>query len=99
MKATENRRSTTRLLVSFVKSYKVVTSSTIGHWIKTILASADDDTSAFSAHSTQCASASKAVATISADMLLRAAGWSEESIFRRFYDRPVALTNQMCFLY
>ena len=97
LKATENLRSTTRLLVSFVKPYKAVTSSTIGHWIKTVLASAGIDTSVFSAHSTCCASASKAITTISADMLIRAAGWSQESTFRKFYDRPVALTNQMCF--
>ena len=54
LKATENPRNTTRLLVSFVKPYKAVTSSTIGRWIKTVLASADIDTSAFSAHSTRC---------------------------------------------
>ena len=97
LKATENLRSTTRLLVSFVKPYKAVTSSTIGRWIKTVLASASIDTSVFSAHSTRYASASKAITTISADMLIRAAGWSQESTFRKFYDRPVALTNQMCF--
>ena len=62
-----------------------------------MLASAGIDTSVFSAYNTRCASASKAITTISADMLIRAAGWSQESTFRKFYDRPVALTNQMCF--
>ena len=62
-----------------------------------MLAPADIGTSVFSAHSTRCASASKAIATISADMLLRAAGWSEESTFQKFYGIPFALTNQMCF--
>ena len=57
-------------LVSFVKPYKAVTSSMIGHWTKTVLASADIDVSVFSAHSTRCASASKAIATISVDMLI-----------------------------
>ena len=97
MKATENLRSTTRLLVSFVKPYKAVTSSTLGRRIKTVLASADIDTSVFSAHSTRCASASRAIAMIFADMLIRTAGWSEESTYRKFYDRPVALTNQIFF--
>ena len=72
-----------------------MTSSTIGRWLKTVLASAGIDTKMYSAHSTRCASTSKAVATVSADMIIRAAGWNEESTFRKFYDRPVALTNQM----
>ena len=70
LKATENLRSTTRLLVSSVKPYKAVISSMIGRWTKTVLASADIDISVFSAHSTRCASASKAIATISAGMLI-----------------------------
>ena len=95
LKATENCRNSTSLLVSFIKPYKAVTSSTIGHWLKTVLASAGIDTKMYSAHSTRCASTSKAVATVSADMIIRTAGWNEESTFRKFYDRPVALTNQM----
>ena len=78
LKETEYLRSTTRLLVSFIKPYNAVTSSTIGRWIKTVLDSADIDTSVFLAHSTRCASASKVIATISADMLIQTDGWSEE---------------------
>ena len=95
LKATEQCRNSTSLLVSFIKPYKAVTSSTIGRWLKSVLASAGIDTDMYSAHSTRCASTSKAVATVSADMIIRTAGWNEESTFRKFYDRPVALTNQM----
>ena len=69
-KATEMLRSTIRLLVSKFKHYKAVTSSTIARWIYTVFASTDIDTSVFSAHSTRCASASKAIATIFADILI-----------------------------
>ena len=37
LKATENLRNSTRLLVSYIKPYRAVTSSTIGRWIKTML--------------------------------------------------------------
>ena len=49
----------------------------------------------FSAHSTRCAAASKAATSITADIVLKTAGWTEESTFRRFYKKPVAITNQM----
>ena len=39
-KATENLRNSTRLLVSYIKPYRAVTSSTIGRWIKTMLGQA-----------------------------------------------------------
>jgi hypothetical protein len=36
-----------------------------------------------------------AAAAVSVDFVLAIAGWSAESTFRKFYNRPVALTNQM----
>ena len=92
LKATENLRNSTRLLVSYIKPYRAVTSSTIGRWIKTMLGQAGIDTELFSAHSTRCASTSKAIAFVSTDVILATA---EESTFRKFYNKPVALTNQM----
>ena len=95
LKATENLRNSTRLLVSYIKPYRAVTSSTVGHWIKTMLGQAGVDTEQFSAHSTRCASTSKAIASVSSDVILASAGWTEESTFRKFYNKPVAVTNQM----
>ena len=37
----------------------------------------------------------KAAASIPVDIILATAGWKEESTFRRFYNKPVAVTNQM----
>jgi hypothetical protein len=50
----------------------------------------------FIAHGTRSASTGKAAAAaLSVDHILATAGWSAESTFRKFYNRPVALTNQM----
>ena len=60
-----------------------------------MLGQAGIDTELFSAHSTRCASTSKAIASVSTDVILATAGWTEESTFRKFYNKPVAVTNQM----
>jgi len=92
---TKGIRNSTKLLVSYIKPYKEVTSSTIGRWVKTALGQAGSDTGVFSAHSTRCASTSKALMSVSTDVILATAGWNEESTFRKFYNKPIAVTNQM----
>ena len=72
-----------------------MTSSTIGRWIKIVLGQAGIDTERFSGHSTRCASTSKALLSVSTDVILATAGWTGDSTFRKFYDKPVAVTNQM----
>ena len=91
LKATENLRNSTRLLVSYIKPYGAVASSTIGRWIKTMLGQAGIDAELFSAHSTRCASPSKGITSVSTDVILATAGWTGVHI----YNKPVALTNQM----
>ena len=70
LKATENLRNSTRLLVSYIKPYRAVTSSTIGRWIKPMLGQEGIDTELFSAHSTRYASTSIATASDSTDVFL-----------------------------
>ena len=60
-----------------------------------MLGQAGVDTEIFSRHSTRCASTSKALMSVSTDVILATAGWTEESTFRKFYNKPVAVTNQM----
>ena len=60
-----------------------------------MLGQAGINTEQFSADSTRCASTSKAIASVSTDVILATAGWTEESTFRKFYNKPVAVTNQM----
>jgi hypothetical protein len=87
-------RTSTRLFVSYIKPYGAVTSSTIGRWLKGVLQRAGIDTQLFSAHSTRCAATSKAATSVAADVILKTAGWAEECTFRRFYKKPVAITDQ-----
>lgn len=72
-----------------------MTSSTIWRWIKIVLGQAGTDTERFSGHSTRCASTRKALLSVSTDVILATAGWTEESTFRKFYNEPVAVSNQM----
>lgn len=92
---TEKLRNSTKLLVSFIKSHRAMTSSTIWRWIKIVLGQAGTDTERFSGHSTRCASTRKALLSVSTDVILATAGWTEESTFRKFYNEPVAVSNQM----
>ena len=95
LRATEKLRNSSKLPVSYIKTYKVVTSSTTGRWIKTLLGQEGVDTEIFSGHSTSCASTSNALMSVSTDVILATAGWTEESTFQEFYNKPVAVTNQM----
>ena len=53
------------------------------------------DTKTFKAHSVRGASASAAAsAGLTTNQIMKAADWSSESVFQRFYYRPVS-TNQI----
>ena len=62
---------------------------TISHWIKATLGRAGVDTKTFSAHSTRSASTSHAATRgVPVCDILKAANWSSQSTFERFYYRP-----------
>ena len=82
------RGEETRLFVSFIKPHRVVTSSSIARWLKTILEEAGIDTSIFGAHSTRGASAAAKAGVTTGD-ILKAAKWNSESVFQRFYHKSV----------
>ena len=84
------RTKSNGLFISVRKPHKPVTSATIGHWMKKVMTSAGIDTSIFSAHSTRGASTSKAkqMGTSISD-ILKAANWTSEATFGRFYNRPI----------
>ena len=82
------RRKETKLLVAISKPHKAVSSSTVARWIKSLLEASGIDVSIFSAHSVRGASSSAAASTgISTAEILKAANWSSESVFQRFYYR------------
>jgi integrase len=75
------------LFISLKRPHKPVGSSTLGRWIKQCLISAGVNGD-FGAHSTRGSAASKAArAGVSIDQILKAASWSSELVFDRFYHR------------
>ena len=72
-----------------IKPHRAVGSSTIARWLKSTLEAAGVDTSIFSAHSVRGASSSKAANMgNTTNEILRAADWSSESVFQKFYHKP-----------
>lgn len=94
---TADRRSganSSLLFIGAVRPYKPVTGSTIGRWIKDLLAEAGVNTAVFSAHSTRSAASSAAVAKgAPIDSILKTASWASESTFTAFYRREVTATD------
>ena len=79
----------TALLLSYVKPFAPVGSTTVGRWIKNLLEQSGVNTSVFKAHSTRAASASKANQTVRIDAVLKHISWSTESTFRKFHQKPI----------
>ena len=80
------RGKETKLLVAMIKPHKAISSSTVARWLKSLLEASGIDTLIFSAHSVRGASSSAAASTgISTAEILKAANWSSESVFQRFY--------------
>ena len=78
-----------RVFRSFISKHGPVTSSTIARWLKTCLQKAGIDTSKFKAHSTRVAAATKAAMSgLTVDEIMKAADWSSEGVFQKFYYRP-----------
>ncbi|KAK2548898.1 Polyprotein P3 [Acropora cervicornis] len=95
LKVTESLRKSSQLLVSYVKPHDKVCSSTIGRWLKTSLAQAGIDIHVYQAHSTRSASTSKAAGSLPVDAVMKLAGWSQESTFRKYYDKTVSASDEM----
>lgn len=83
------RGKQTALFISFFRPHKVVSRSTISLWVKTTLQHAGVDMNIFSPHSTRATSTSKANSSVSLETILKTPGWSGDSTFRRFYNKPI----------
>jgi len=83
------RKDSNKLFVAIVKPHKAVAPCTIARWLKEVLKLSGIDVSIFTAHSTRSASASAAADSgVTTSDILKAADWSAESVFRKFYYRP-----------
>jgi integrase len=84
------RGEETKLLLSYVKPHRAITTDTFSRWIKTVMGLAGIDISKFKPHSSRSASTSKAQRSdVPVDVILKAAGWSNVETFRQFYDKPL----------
>ena len=88
------RGSESQLFISYRKPFKKVSRDTVSRWVRSVLTDSGIDTSRFKPHSTRAASASAASnASVSLDDILQTAGWSSESTFATFYNKPIAKEN------
>ena len=84
-----------QLLLSHMRPYKEVQSSTIANWVKLVLKMAGIDTSLYKAHSCRSASTSKAkVLGISLKDILKRGQWSGASTWQRHYNKEIVNTRE-----
>lgn len=77
------------MLQSLIGKHGPVILSTIARWMKSCLQKAGVDTSKFKAHSARTVAATKtAISGLTDEDVMKAADWSSESVFQKFYYRP-----------
>lgn len=75
-----------QLLLSYVKPHVPISRQTFSRWIKCVLSAAGVKTETYGSHSTRAASCSAAAkAGVSLAAIMKAAGWSNDCTFAKFY--------------
>jgi len=93
IRVTKPLRKSSKVFISYV-TYKEVTTSTIARWLKTVLQMSGIDTKYFKAHSFRGASTSAAFSKgCKLSDILKAADWSSDKNFRKFYLRDTIKNN------
>ena len=83
-------RKSRNLIISYKKPHNAVCKSTIARWCKNILKKSGINIEAYSSHSTRSASTSKAKERgLTMAEINKAAGWSSNSTFRKYYQKPI----------
>ena len=79
-----------KLFISFKRPHKPVTSTMLGHWLRTFMSAAGLDSQIFKAHSVRGASTTAAAnAFVPLSTIMSMADWSSASTFRTFYYKPL----------
>jgi integrase len=87
------------LFLSIMKPHNPVTKDTLGRWIRELVAAAGIDIRTFAPHSIRSATASRALkAGVSIPEILKAADWSSEHTFLKYYRRDVATNFSLSIL-
>lgn len=86
--------TTTQLFVSFNQPHDAVSKETVSRWVKIVMQRSGLDTSIFTPHSIRSASTSAAArANVPINTILQTAGWSKESTFAKYYQKPVKVND------
>ncbi|PFX20430.1 hypothetical protein AWC38_SpisGene15119 [Stylophora pistillata] len=87
---TATLRTSQQLLLCYNKPHGPASRDTISRWIKQTLATFGVDTTVFKAHSWRNATTSAAkLAEVPMEDILAVAGWRSDSVFVKFYNKPV----------
>ena len=98
LERTKPLRLSSRLFISTVRPFKPVSKDTIARWIKLTLNMAGVDVGIYKPHSTRAAATSAAHRKgVNIKEILNVAGWSRETTFARFYNRPLQTTTNSSF--
>lgn len=85
----------TKLFLSFHKPYQPVSRSTISRWVKTVMEKSGIDVTTYKPHSTRSASTSAALRKgVPLKVIMKAAGWSTECTFAKFYNKDIKPDNE-----
>lgn len=89
------RTDDTALFVTLHKPHRKASKDTLGRWVKTVMTKAGIDISVFAPHSFRGASTSAAKrGGATTKEIMDNAGWTGDSVFRKYYDRPVHVNNK-----
>ena len=92
--ATLRKPGNDKLFVTSLRPHRPISRDTASKWVKKMLRLAGIDLSMFTAHSTRSASTSAALAAnVPLETILKTAGWTKESTFRKFYNKPIVRTS------
>ena len=95
LKTEQVRSNHKKLFITHKKPHHEASSQTISRWVRNTLKKSGINTSVFTAHSTRHASTSAAARKgINIETIRKTAGWTENSsVFARFYNRPLVITE------
>ena len=93
-------RNQGRLMITYGKPHKEISSETLSRWMKGELSNARIDITIFQAHSCREASTSKARQQgIEISEIVKRGCWSKENTFIRFYNKDIIKSNSNDFDY
>ena len=89
-RTSELRKGEAKLLLSYIRPHRAVSSKTVSRWLKSMLAQCGIDVSLFQGHSVRHAGTSTAKRSgVPIANILQMAGWTSEETFSVHYDKPL----------